>query len=395
MSDESTQSAESSSPRLRIIFLGIAALLAAGGALLEATAPDPETLEPAQGQAPTLHTYEIQLELASHRTQLAGLLEARRRVQLFSEEQGRVLEIGAEELERVMAGQLLVRMDPLRAEVALDHARAAVARAESESILARANLDRNQGLKRRDVASRKALDEAENAARMAAAAKLDAKASVREAEDRLAKLTISAPFSGILQSFLVEVGELIQPGERIGELLDIDRLRIAIGLTDRQVLAMTPGQRVAVHAEAQPDHLFEGEIVHVGLAMDPVTRKFPLRIELDNADRLLLPGMVAKVELTLGEPGEIMPVPLDAVVDEFGLKHAFVVEESESGSRVTKRRIDVRSIAFRPTDLDVVAGLSVGERIAISSVRQLREGMAVRPLPPSNRSTLSRVETAP
>jgi membrane fusion protein (multidrug efflux system) len=316
-------------------------------------------------------------------------------VQLFSEEQGRVLEIGAEELERVMAGQLLVRMDPLRAEVALDHARAAVARAESESILARANLDRNQGLKRRDVASRKALDEAENAARMAAAAKLDAKASVREAEDRLAKLTISAPFSGILQSFLVEVGELIQPGERIGELLDIDRLRIAIGLTDRQVLAMTPGQRVAVHAEARPDHLFEGEIVHVGLAMDPVTRKFPLRIELDNADRLLLPGMVAKVELTLGEPGEIMPVPLDAVVDEFGLKHAFVVEESESGSRVTKRRIDVRSIAFRPTDLDVVAGLSVGERIAISSVRQLREGMAVRPLPPSNRSTLSRVETAP
>jgi hypothetical protein len=77
-----------------------------------------------------------------------------------------------------------------------------------------------------------------------------------------------------------------------------------------------------------------------------------------------------------------MAVPLDAVLDEFGLRYVFVVVgDPQSGWRVTKRRIDSRPIAFRPTELEVSAGLAEGERIAISSIRQLREGMAVQPLP--------------
>jgi hypothetical protein len=76
-----------------------------------------------------------------------------------------------------------------------------------------------------------------------------------------------------------------------------------------------------------------------------------------------------------------MTLPLDSVLDEFGLRHAFVVVgESESGWEVVKRRIDTRPIPFRPTELEVVAGLAEGELVAISSIRQLQDGMVVQPL---------------
>ena len=136
-------------------------------------------------------------------------------------------------------------------------------------------------------------------------------------------------------------------------------------------------------------------MIQVGSAIDLATRKFPVRIEVDNAEGLLLPGMVTRVELSLGEPGPIVPIPLDAVMDEYGLKHVFVVAEAEGEARVMRRRVEVRELPFRPTDLDVVAGLSVGERIAVSSVRQLHDGMAVRPLPAVNGQALGRLEPAP
>jgi hypothetical protein len=89
---------------------------------------------------------------------------------------------------------------------------------------------------------------------------------------------------------------------------------------------------------------------------------------------------VARVDLSLGEIRQSMTLPLDAVVKEFGLQYVFVVEETQQGWTAIKRRIDTRAIPFRPTELEVNAGLAEGERIAISSVRQLRNGMAVRPL---------------
>jgi membrane fusion protein (multidrug efflux system) len=297
-------------------------------------------------------------------------------------------------------------MDPILAQVAVDRARAAIARAASEGTLAGANLQRNQGLANMDATSRARLDEAENAARLAHAAKLEARAALAEAEDSLAKKTIRAPFAGVLRSFPVEEGEYVRPGERIAELLDVDRLRITIGLTDRQVVAIRPGARVKLEVDAMPGQPIEGEVVRVGGAIDLSTRKFPARIEIDNADGRLLPGMVARVDVALAETRSAMTVPLDAVVEEYGLRHVFVVErvESQEGAdaadggdrfRVARRRVEAHAIPFRPTELEVQAGLTEGERIAISSVRQLRDGMAVRPLPPARSAALTTGESAP
>ena len=219
-----------SSRSLRFIFPTIAALGLAGGIFLFATAPDPSALPTAQTQAPSLRTLRLEAKPISSKAAISGLLQPRRRVEIFAEVNGRVIEVGAEALDRVEADQLLFRMDPILAEVALKRAQAAEKRAESQSVLARSNLNRERGLADVNVASQAALDASEDAARQAQAARLEAEASIAEARDRLAKKTVLAPFAGVLREFPVEVGEYVHSGERVAELLDVEKLEITIGM---------------------------------------------------------------------------------------------------------------------------------------------------------------------
>ena len=384
MRDATTHDQKRHRSSLSFVFLGLAALLVAGGVALFSAIPEPEA-EPVSGEsALAVRTFAVTRELIQPRTEVAGLLEARQRVELFAEEEGKVIEVGAEELDRVEADQLLMRLDPLRAELGVIRAEAALERAESALTLARASLERQGSLAGSAVASEAALDEAKNAESGARAALKEAQATLVEAEDRLAKKTLRAPFAGVLRSFPVKVGEYVRPGERVGELLEVDRLRITIGLTDREVVAASVGAPAQLSVEARRGRRFRGQVLRVGGATDPSSRKYPVQIEIPNPDGRLLPGMVARVELELGTPVELISVPREVVLEEFGVSFTYAVEGIASDAPVARRRrVEVRDIPFHPARLQVVSGLKVGDRIATSSLRQLRDGLAVAPLPES------------
>ncbi len=367
------------SSRLGRVMLGLAAVLGAGGFLLFAAAPEPETAGPA-GDAVirSVESLRVQAETVRARGELATMLEPRRSVRLFAETRGPVIEVGAEALDRVGAGHVLVRIDPLEAEVAVERARADVARSESERALARAELERQRSLRKRGVSSDADLDSAENAEKVASAVLRQARAELQQAEDDLAKKTIAAAFDGVLRSFDVEEGEYVQPGQELGELIDLTTARARIGVSDREVVAIRPGQEVELGLDAWPREVFRGRVLRVGAAFDRDTRKFPVEVEFPNADGRLLPGMVGSVALDVGEPDPRTVVPREATVDEFGLRFVWVLDEGEEGLVARRRRIQVRPIPFRPADFEVIDGLAEGEEIALSAVRQLRDGERVR-----------------
>ena len=139
------------SARLRTIFLGAAAVLFAAGLLLFVFRPEQATRGSAGDEAAlrVVRLQPVAREPVQSRAEIAGVLEPRRAIQLFSETRGPVLEVGAEALDRVSEGQVLVRIDPLQAEVAVERAEAMVARSRSELALARSNLERLKGLSER------------------------------------------------------------------------------------------------------------------------------------------------------------------------------------------------------------------------------------------------------
>ena len=121
-------------------------------------------------------------------------------------------------------------------------------------------------------------------------------------------------------------------------------------------------------------------MLRVGSSADPETRRFPVELEVPNEAGELLPGMVGEVELDLGRAVERTTVPREATLDAFGVRFVYVVEPmGANGVGIARQRpVVVRSIPFRPAELEVVEGLRVGEQIAVTDVRQIRDGERVR-----------------
>ncbi|MGH0033439.1 MAG: efflux RND transporter periplasmic adaptor subunit [Myxococcota bacterium] len=365
---------------MRFVLGGVAAVLVALGAWLRATAPEPVLVEVEAHRGVAVQVHGVDRVPLRPRIQVSGMVEARRQVELFAEQSGRVLEIGAERLDRVAEGQVLLRLDPLAAEVEVARAEASLAQAKSELDLARANLARLRNLASSRVSSEKDLDQAANDERVALATWRAADASLRDARDRLEKKTVIAPFAGVLREFPVEAGEYVAPGERVAELLELSRVRVEIGLRDREVVAVPTGASARVRAEARPGETFDGIVTRVAGAADPQTRKFAVQLEIENPEERLLPGMVAQVDLDLGRSREALLVPKEAVLDDFGLSFVYVVEGGgPDGPVARRRRIETRPVPFQPGDLEVTEGLAGGERIATTQLRQLADGVRVEP----------------
>jgi membrane fusion protein (multidrug efflux system) len=373
---------DGSAGSLRWWLLAGAALLVVGGVVLGSTAPSPEQVAPVGqgGVSRAVGTIRVAPVPVVTRARVSGVLEPRRSVQIFAETRGPVTAIGAEALDRVEAGLELVAIDPLQAEVAVERAVAAVARAESELALAKSNFDRRNSLAERGVTSTSVLEDAQNANKVGLAVVRDARAELKRARDDLAKKSIRAPFEGVLRSFEVDVGEYVQAGQKLGELLDTRTARVTIGLRDRDIVAVRPDQAVEVHVEAYPGEVFSGRVLRVGAASDAQSRQFPIEVEVPNDDGRLLPGMVAIVELEFAESGDRILIPRDAAVEEFGMRSVFVVEASagDGGEVARRRRVVVRPLPFRPSEFEVVSGLEPGQQVVVTGARRLRDGDAVQ-----------------
>jgi membrane fusion protein (multidrug efflux system) len=309
---------------------------------------------------------------------VAAVLEPVRQVTLAAEVAGKVVELAVQEHDHVAVGDALVRLDPDLPEAALERARASLVRGEASARLARAELGRQQDLSRRGVASAAELERTESQAETTAAEVAELRAALREAETRLTKTTLRAPFGGIVTDLDLDPGAYVQPGSPVATLVDLSEIEVEVGVDDRQVLALVAGDPVRVRVDVYPGEWFEGRIVSVGRAPDPQTRKYPVPVRLPNPDERLLPGMLGSVRFELAASGQTLRIPRRAVLREFELDYVYVLEDA-NGDRATarRRRITTRGVPFRPDLVEVATGLEAGERIAVSAVRELREGLPV------------------
>jgi RND family efflux transporter MFP subunit len=369
--------------RFRLILYGCAVALALTGAALMVSSPRRNTTPAAAelSQAPASFVRVPALTVTSQfmreRATTSGIAKPIRSVTLVAEVDGKIVELGSREHEPVSAGQAIVRLDDAIRKAALDRAEAAVLRAQSAHRLAELDLDRQKQLFAKGATSQADLDRAISEERATRGAVQEAEAMRTEAREYLARTLIHAPVDGVLTSFDLEVGDRLQPGSKIGDVIDVSEIEIEIGVTSEQLVALRRGDRVEVDVAVFPDRAFTGSVRQIGSAVDPTTRKFPVEIVIPNPQRLLLPGMVANVTLEIGDEQPAIRIPREATQEEFGLTYVFVLKPRDGHHVAERRRVSVRPIAFRPSLLQVVEGLEENETIAAGQLRNLRDGLLV------------------
>lgn len=359
-----------------LLFLALVAFLTADRGAVRA-ADDPGSVDVAAALL-EVDAIAVRREATRGGAELRAALSPVRQVTLAAEVEGRVIAVEAQEHRPVAAAAVLVRLDPTLAEAAVQRAEAAVLRTRATHKLTRLELARQRDLSSRQVTSAADLDRAESEERSAFAAAAEAAAQLADARARLDKTVITAPFPGVVNWLDLEVGAFLRPGDRVAELLDISAIELEVGVTDRQVVALREGDRVTVEVDVYPAERFEGAITRVGRAVDQRTQQYPVEIQVPNPGERLLPGMLGRARLWVGDARPAIHVPRRAARREFDLYHLYVLERDGAEGTVAQRRVATRAVPFRPELLEVTDGLEVGEWVAVSNVRELRNGQRVR-----------------
>ncbi|HDZ09871.1 efflux RND transporter periplasmic adaptor subunit [Pseudohongiella sp.] len=187
-------------------------------------------------------------------------------------------------------------------------------------------------------------------------------------DDRL----IRAPFAGVLGFRNISEGTLVTPNTVITTLDDISTIKLDFNVAEVFFAQLEPGLSVKANSIAYRGRDFEGKVQNVGSRIDEVTRSVQVRAEIDNSDRVLRPGMLLTVGLTLNERDTIV-VPEAALIPSQGRQYVFVVDEES-----TARRVEVEIGRRQPGLAEIVSGVVPGQRVITQGIAQVRPGQPVR-----------------
>ncbi len=285
---------------------------------------------------------------------LPGEVEAYRDAWSASPQGGYVESVEIEVGQAVKKGDLLFRIDR-----SLFQAR--LAQADTEVTAARRQFDR---LKRAGAAiAGVEVDSAHDRL-------VSAQASHRIAQIQASRASIRAPFDGSLAAVELEKGEVAGPGSPAARLVVLDPVKVSISVADRDVGLLEPGTdvKVFVDALAQPRH---GKLVRILPAADLDTRTFIVEVEVPNADKALLPGMIARVEVEQSLQQDSLLIPQGFLVTQRDANGVFVVEDGVA----RWRRLELGPLVRDQVVIE--GGLEVGDNIVIVGQRALADGDVV------------------
>jgi Cu(I)/Ag(I) efflux system membrane fusion protein len=182
-------------------------------------------------------------------------------------------------------------------------------------------------------------------------------------------LVLRSPFTGVVEDVPVKPGMSIKMGDRLIGVMDLSRLWLWADFYENEVGLLLVGQRLDIFFPAFPGKKFEGQIAAIDRRLDAMKRTTRVRIDLDNADDQLRPGMFANVELKI-HGGEGLTVPVDAVLPTGSRSLVFV----DKGSGKLEPRFIRVGRSFTQSDAneeasydEVLDGLSEGERVVSSA----------------------------
>ena len=287
-----------------------------------------------------------------------GSLRSDESVTVRPEVAGRINSIHFHEGERVVKGAPLVKLD--------------TSVTEAEERQARANLtwatqkyQRALGLEKQGFISSQAKDEAENNLKVSEAA-------LALAEAKLAKLTITAPFSGIIGLRSVSVGDYVKEGADMVNLEAIDPLKVDFRVPEVYLTQLRVGQTLELTLDAMPGKTYEGKLLAINPLIDAAGRSVVIRAQVKNQDAALRPGMFARVSLFTRNVQEALVVPEQAIVPQG--EEWFVYRVVDGKAQRAKVDIGQR----RDGKAEILKGLDAGDLVVTAGQLKLRQGVPVQ-----------------
>ena len=309
------------------------------------------------GGAIAAKLFVVEPNLLSNGINAVGTLLPNEEVELISEAAGKVVGIFFDEGTTVSDGQLLLKVDDSELQAQLK-------RAEYQLALTGERLNRQRILLEKDAVSREEFDQVQTDYNIL-------QTDIDLLQTKIAKTEIRAPFAGTIGFRGVSLGSYLQLNTVIARLLDHNKLKLEFAIPEKYASICFIGNKIQFRTEVSTDE-FEATVYAVDPKVDVATRTITVRGLYNNANKKLLAGMFARINLIINQSEEVLLIPTEAIVQEMEGKKVWAI----SGGKAFSQRIVT---GFRSNNqIEVVTGLQTGDTIMISGLMQVREGVSVR-----------------
>lgn len=288
---------------------------------------------------------------------VVGLVDAWRDVDILSETSGIVRSVSSEVGERKSAGQTLLKVDD---EVAAS----ALRKAKINQALARRDFERYSNLQREGAVAVSSCE--------AMKLKLeDAEADLVAAQRRYSDTAVKAPIAGTVTARTVEVGELVQPGMKVANMVDLSRIRIKSSVPEKQVAMISAGMTVRVTTDVWPGQVFQATVSSVS-AKSSRDHTYLVESVMDNPHGTpFKAGMFARTVFLGSKARNSLLIPRQALVGSVRNPEVFVIAGGVA------HRVRIVAGAESGRRLEVLKGLDTGDLVVVSGQNELEEGSPV------------------
>ena len=323
----------------------------------DATAEDDEEQEEEKAPIPVEATEIASGEVSSYISATANLVPENE-VSILAEWEGRVASLKVEEGDYVAAGNVLVALDPQDGEILLSKAKV---KADTEKLA----YERAKKLLDQELLSPEEFEKVALQSQLA-------DQELAEAEYRLEKTLIRAPFSGRVTGRMAQIGQHVRRGDELFTIADFDPLVARIYLPEKDVLALGKGRQVRISLRADAEVAFAGRIRQISPVVDTATGTVKVTVEARSVPTAVRPGAFVRIDVVRDSVADAVLVPRQAVVRELQKAFVFVADDGVAVKREVTLGIEEDGY------LEATSGVAAGEQVIVAGQGGLKDGSAVK-----------------
>lgn len=308
------------------------------------------------------------------RVTASGQAEAYQRAALNAQVEGVVMAVSVQENRRVRSGSLLLTIDTTEYALEVDQARADLLAAEATY--------RQLVLFDDQITDPQVRTERERIARSTSG--LDQRdVALRQAQLRLARTRVTAPFDGRVADLKVVPGQHVPVGTELLTVVDLDPIKVEVQVLEAELGYLTQGRRAEVRFAAYPGELFTGAVETINPVVDPESRTGRVTVLLANTDHRIKPGMYAEVSLDAEALPDRILVPRAAILERGeGRRRTMLFVYEQDGNRGLAKWRYVTTGRENETMVEIVVGdegmVEPGEIVLVDGHHYLAHDTPVR-----------------
>jgi multidrug efflux pump subunit AcrA (membrane-fusion protein) len=183
---------------------------------------------------------------------------------------------------------------------------------------------------------------------------------------------VRAPISGVVSGTPLSVGTTVSAGDSIMTISLAENLEVTALIPEGDIGGLAPGLKAEVSLRAFPGESFPATVTRIAPVLDPVSRTKMITLAFDRPDSRINAGMFARLALTTGTYDNIIVVPVEAVIDHFGVTAAYVL----NGILAELREVSTGVTIDRLTEIR--SGIASGEKVIVQGQQFISDGSVVR-----------------